>query len=71
MKKQQLLETINFLKLEGITNPEIGIVLGTGLGGLVREINIEVEISYDKIPHFPLSGYFQTLKETQQLCRNY
>ena len=35
--------------------PEIGIVLGTGLGGRVNEINIEHEISYDKIPHFPLS----------------
>ena len=35
--------------------PEVGIVLGTGLGGLVNEITIEHEISYDKIPHFPLS----------------
>ena len=32
MKEQQLQETIDFLKSNGITNPEIGIVLGTGLG---------------------------------------
>lgn len=32
--------------------PEIGIVLGTGLGGLVREIENRVEISYNEIPGF-------------------
>ncbi len=35
--------------------PEIGIVLGTGLGGLVKEIEIEKEIAYNFIPHFPIS----------------
>jgi purine-nucleoside phosphorylase len=34
---------------------EIGIILGTGLGGLVKEIEIEHEIEYKDIPHFPLS----------------
>ncbi|MFT6717192.1 MAG: purine-nucleoside phosphorylase [Saprospiraceae bacterium] len=34
---------------------ETGIVLGTGLGGLVKEIVVEHEISYEDIPHFPLS----------------
>ena len=53
MKKQQLQETINFLKSNGITNPQIGIVLGTGLGKLVDEISIEKEIQYSEIPHFP------------------
>ncbi len=38
MKKQQLQETTNFLKLKGFQNPEIGIVLGTGLGQLINEI---------------------------------
>ncbi len=52
---KQLNETIKFLKSKGITSPEIGIVLGTGLGGLVAEINIELEVDYDKIPHFPVS----------------
>lgn len=52
-KKQQLQETINFLKSNGITNPQIGIVLGTGLGKLVDEISIDKEIAYSDIPHFP------------------
>ena len=33
----------------------IGIILGTGLGGLVKEINVEHEIDYAELPHFPLS----------------
>jgi purine-nucleoside phosphorylase len=35
--------------------PEIGIILGTGLGGLSREIAIEAEVPYGEIPDFPLS----------------
>ncbi|MBC7381484.1 MAG: purine-nucleoside phosphorylase [Bacteroidia bacterium] len=46
-------EAENFLKIHGITSPEIGIVLGTGLGNLVRKIEIEVEINYTDIPWFP------------------
>lgn len=51
--KQQLQETNNFLQSAGFHNPEIGIVLGTGLGQLINEIEIEKEISYADIPHFP------------------
>jgi purine-nucleoside phosphorylase len=35
--------------------PTVGIVLGTGLGGLVGEIDVETSIDYADIPHFPLS----------------
>jgi purine-nucleoside phosphorylase len=35
--------------------PEIGIILGTGLGGLAREIAVEAEVPYGGIPGFPLS----------------
>ncbi|MEJ6776010.1 MAG: purine-nucleoside phosphorylase [Crocinitomicaceae bacterium] len=35
--------------------PSVGIILGTGLGGLVKEINIIDEINYEDIPHFPIS----------------
>jgi purine-nucleoside phosphorylase len=35
--------------------PEVGIILGTGLGGLVREIAVEAEVPYEQIPGFPLS----------------
>ncbi len=35
--------------------PEIGIILGTGLGGLVKEIEIIESIPYETIPGFPVS----------------
>lgn len=35
--------------------PEVGIVLGTGLGGLVKEIEARATIPYEEIPGFPLS----------------
>jgi purine-nucleoside phosphorylase len=53
MKKQQLQETTAFLKSNGFVAPEIGIVLGTGLGKLVQEMTIEKELLYTAIPHFP------------------
>ncbi|AMR34328.1 purine-nucleoside phosphorylase [Mucilaginibacter sp. PAMC 26640] len=35
--------------------PEIGIILGTGLGGLVNEIEVEKQLMYSNIPDFPMS----------------
>jgi len=35
--------------------PLIGIILGTGLGGLVRDVNIKYKLDYKLIPHFPVS----------------
>ena len=35
--------------------PKVGIILGTGLGGLVDEIDVEAAIDYGQIPHFPAS----------------
>jgi len=46
-------ETTDFLKEKGFENPEIGIILGTGLGQLINEIEILTEISYNHIPNFP------------------
>ena len=53
MKKVQLKETHDFLTSKGFLNPEVGIVLGTGLGKLVDEIIIESELLYSDIPNFP------------------
>lgn len=46
-------ETVDYLKSKGFEKPEIGIILGTGLGQLINEINIIKEISYNHIPNFP------------------
>jgi len=48
-------ETVNYLQLKGFSNPDFGIILGTGLGNLVNDISIEVKIPYEDIPNFPVS----------------
>ena len=35
--------------------PEVGIILGTGLGGLADEISVDASIPYESLPGFPLS----------------
>lgn len=52
---QKILETTDFLRSAGITDPEIGIVLGTGLGKLVDRMEITHTLEYENIPHFPVS----------------
>ncbi|MDB5133010.1 MAG: purine-nucleoside phosphorylase [Mucilaginibacter sp.] len=39
----------------GEFEPEIGIILGTGLGGLVKEVEVEKQLMYSNIPDFPIS----------------
>lgn len=45
-------QTTDFLKEKGFDAPEIGIILGTGLGQLLNDINILHEVSYNHIPNF-------------------
>src|SRR6478672_8086020 len=53
---QTLKESVEYLKRKvGEFEPEVGIVLGTGLGGLVKEIEVEHSIMYSSIPNFPIS----------------
>lgn len=52
---QNIQETADFLKSKTKVVPRIGIILGTGLGGLVKEIEISGTISYETIPNFPVS----------------
>lgn len=46
-------ETTEYLKNKGFEHPEIGIILGTGLGQLLDKIDIIKEVSYNHIPNFP------------------
>ncbi|MDD3876087.1 MAG: purine-nucleoside phosphorylase [Bacteroidales bacterium] len=52
---EQIKETVNYISNKTGFKPEVGIILGSGLGGLVNEIKIEHQISYEDIPHFPVS----------------
>jgi purine-nucleoside phosphorylase len=53
MTKQTLQKTTDFLIQKGFNNPEIGIILGTGLGQLIDHIDVICEIKYNEIPNFP------------------
>lgn len=53
--RDQIQDTLKFLRTKNQSNPTVGIILGTGLGGLVKEIKIETIIDYSDIPHFPVS----------------
>lgn len=46
-------ETTEYLQKKGFENPEIGIILGTGLGQLLDKVDIVKEVSYNHIPNFP------------------
>ncbi|WP_442794815.1 purine-nucleoside phosphorylase [Pelobium manganitolerans] len=49
-------EAISYIKHRiGDFEPEIGIILGTGLGGLVSEIEVKHQLMYANIPNFPIS----------------
>lgn len=52
---EQIKETSNFILNKTGFKPEVGIILGTGLGGLVKEIQIEKTLNYEDIPDFPVS----------------
>jgi purine-nucleoside phosphorylase len=55
MTLETIKNTTDFLVQKGFNNPEVGIVLGTGLGQLIDHITIESEINYAEIPNFPVS----------------
>lgn len=44
-----------YIKQRVVFEPEVGIILGTGLGGLVEHIEVEAAIPYAEIPNFPTS----------------
>jgi purine-nucleoside phosphorylase len=52
---EKIEDTLNFIRKSSDLSPEVGIVLGTGLGDLVKEIDIKCQISYKDLPYFPVS----------------
>jgi purine-nucleoside phosphorylase len=52
---QQLQDTYAFLQSLGFDKAKTGIVLGTGLGGFIGQMQVEKQLPYHEIPHFPVS----------------
>lgn len=52
---QKVGEAVKFLKSQCFDSPSTGIILGTGLGKFVNELDIIADIPYSRIPHFPVS----------------
>jgi purine-nucleoside phosphorylase len=53
---EHIKEATDYLKKHGITKPEVGVILGTGLGNkFVEKIKNQIVINYNSIPHFPIS----------------
>lgn len=55
MTHKELRQSVEFLREKGFDDPEIGIVLGSGLGKLVEEIEEAIVVHYHNIPYFPLA----------------
>ena len=52
---KELKEAAKYLKKKYFHTPQVGIVLGSGLGNFIEEIEVEEEVSYSDIPNFPVS----------------
>ena len=53
--RNKLQETVAFIKNKYPIRPQVGIVLGSGLGNFLAQIKTEVSINYHDLPHFPVS----------------
>ena len=54
-QKAQVEDAVHAVRAIHPGKPRIGIILGTGLGRLVEEIDVTAQIEYDQLPHFPTS----------------
>jgi len=53
--RKNIEDAVRALRARTALDPRIGIILGTGLGGLTKEIRQETVVDYEEIPHFPVS----------------
>ncbi|HPD33134.1 MAG TPA: purine-nucleoside phosphorylase [Candidatus Kapabacteria bacterium] len=53
--KEKINQALGKIREYTDNQPKIGIILGTGLGGVVDKVSIKQKISYTEVPHFPLS----------------
>ena len=55
MLYDQIQEATKAIRAKWSGSPRVGIILGTGLGALARDIQEEASFAYEEIPHFPRS----------------
>ena len=51
----RIAESVQAIRARAPLQPDVAIILGTGLGALAEHIQVETAIPYEEIPHFPLS----------------
>lgn len=52
---QKVKETVAYIQSKVTVSPQVGIILGTGLGGLAKDITNQEILNYADIPNFPVS----------------
>lgn len=53
--RKQIEEATQYIGSRLTTAPEVGLILGTGLGGVAEAMDVAALIPYEEIPHFPVS----------------
>ena len=53
--EEKIQEAVDFLSSKITSPPIVGIILGTGLGGITEKIEVELRVPYEEIPHFTVS----------------
>jgi len=52
---KKVAETVEFIQRTVNYTPDYGVILGSGLGGFVNDIEVEYKLAYKDIPNFPIS----------------
>ncbi|MCL2327655.1 MAG: purine-nucleoside phosphorylase [Bacteroidetes bacterium] len=52
---ETILECCNFLRSRTSITPRVALILGSGMGNLLEQVQVDVSIPYKEIPHFPIS----------------
>lgn len=52
MVLNKLQDTVSFIRTKTLAKPKVGVILGSGLGSFVKDIDVECTIPYKDIPHF-------------------
>lgn len=53
--QQQVMQAMGMIRTQYLGYPDVGVILGSGLGAFIQYIDVEHEILYSEIPHFPVT----------------